>query len=218
MTEHGSNIELILLGIITCVIIYSLLTKAISRTVLTLPMIFTGLGLLASEPTKMLANPEVLNDTKRFLAEITLILVLFADASHVRFSELKQNYTLPLRMLVVGMPLSIIFGALIIMLLNPNAGMAMALLTAAVLTPTDAALGQTVVSSPQVPIRLRQTINVESGLNDGLALPFILLGCHLGFRISGCRRLVFFRSCTNHSGPPCGHCRWCERCQTIEFC
>lgn len=179
MTDHGSNIELILLGLIACVIVYSLLTKAISRTVVTLPMIFTGLGLLAAEPTKMLAEPEVLDATKRFLAEVTLIIVLFADASHVRFSELRQNYKLPLRMLVIGMPLSILLGTLIITVLNPGAGIAMALLTAALLTPTDAALGQTVVSSTQVPLKLRQTINVESGLNDGLALPFVLLGAIL---------------------------------------
>ncbi len=176
MMDHGVSIKLILLGLIACVIIYSLLTKAISRTILTLPMIFTGLGLLASEPTKMLAAPEVLDVTKRFLAEITLIIVLFADASHVRLSQLKQSYKLPLRMLVIGMPLSILFGTLIVTLLNPGGGLAMALLTAALLTPTDAALGQTVVSSSQVPLKLRQTINVESGLNDGLALPFVLLG------------------------------------------
>jgi NhaP-type Na+/H+ or K+/H+ antiporter len=82
-------------------------------------------------------------------------------------------------MLVVGLPLTIGLGMVVAYLLSPESGMAMALLTAAVLTPTDAALGQTVVSSEDVPEHLRQTINVESGLNDGLVLPFVLLGAIL---------------------------------------
>jgi NhaP-type Na+/H+ or K+/H+ antiporter len=172
------NFEVILLGILTCVIVYSLLTKAISRTVLTLPIIFMVLGYIASSPMNALASPEILHEFSRLLAEITLVLILFADASHVRFSKLKGSFHYPLRMLVIGMPLTIAFGTLVVYLISP-AGLAMALLTAAVLTPTDAALGQTVVSSPDVPVRLSQTINIESGLNDGLALPFILLGAIL---------------------------------------
>jgi NhaP-type Na+/H+ or K+/H+ antiporter len=77
---------------------------------------------------------------------------------------------------VIGLPLTIAFGTLVAYGLNPGSGIAMALLTAAVLTPTDAALGQTVLSSDAVPEDLRQTINVESGLNDGLVLPFVLVG------------------------------------------
>ena len=185
MSETGIHPEQILLGIFICFIAYSLFTKAISRTVFTLPMIFTAVGLAAAEPVSMMAAPQVLDETKRILAEITLILVLFADASHVRFSDLKKNYKLPLRMLVVGMPLSILLGVVVIFMLNPGAGLAMALLTAAVLTPTDAALGQTVVSSENVPLKLRQTINVESGLNDGLVLPFVLLGAILASGVAG---------------------------------
>jgi NhaP-type Na+/H+ or K+/H+ antiporter len=170
------NVELVFLGILGCVIVYSLLTKAISRTVLTLPIIFTLIGLAASNPIELLAPPEVLDQSKRLLAEITLVLVLFADASRVRFSQLKDNYPIPMRMLLIGMPLSIALGTVVVFWLSPQGGVAMALLTAAVLTPTDAALGQAVVSSPDVPAQLSQTINVESGLNDGLALPFVLLG------------------------------------------
>jgi NhaP-type Na+/H+ or K+/H+ antiporter len=178
MHHMGPNFEVILLGILACVIVYSLLTKAISRTVLTLPIIFMVLGYIASSPMNALASPEILHESSRLLAEITLVLILFADASHVRFSKLKGSFHYPLRMLVIGMPLTIAFGTLVVYLISP-AGLAMALLTAAVLTPTDAALGQTVVSSPHVPVRLSQTINIESGLNDGLALPFILMGAIL---------------------------------------
>jgi NhaP-type Na+/H+ or K+/H+ antiporter len=111
--------------------------------------------------------------------KITLVLVLFSDASHVQFSQLKQSWRLPARMLVIGLPLSIALGTLVTWLVSPEGGIAMALLTAAVLTPTDAALGQSVVTSANVPEKLSETINVESGLNDGLVLPFVLLGAIL---------------------------------------
>ncbi len=179
MEDHALYFEVILFGLIACVIVYSLLTKAVGRTILTLPIIFTGLGFAASEPLRTLAPAELLSGSSRLIAEITLIIILFADASHVRFSRLRQNFQLPLRMLIIGMPLSIAFGTFVVYWLNSSIGFAMPLLTTALLTPTDAALGQTVVSSPNVPAKLSQTINVESGLNDGLVLPFVLLGAIL---------------------------------------
>ncbi|MCB1449347.1 MAG: cation:proton antiporter [Nitratireductor sp.] len=175
---HWST-DTILLAILASVFLYSLLTNAITKTVITLPIIFMIVGYLCSRPIAALAEPQTLDVGKRLLAEITLVLVLFSDASHVRFKSLRQSFKLPLRMLVFGLPLTIGLGMSVAYLLNPESGLAMALLTAAVLTPTDAALGQTVVSSPDVPEPLRQTINVESGLNDGLVLPFVLFGAIL---------------------------------------
>ena len=159
--------------------LYSLFSKAVSRSILTLPILFVAFGFAISAPLGAALAPEFIDEAKRLVAEITLVLVLFSDASHIRFRRLAENWKLPMRMLVIGMPLTIALGSLVAYLLNPEAGLAMALLTAAVLTPTDAALGQSVVSSPDVPERLSQTINVESGLNDGLALPFVLFGAVL---------------------------------------
>ena len=155
---------------------YSLFSKAISRTVLTLPILFAALGFALSQPMAAAFAPDTLHNGKILLGQITLILVLFSDASHVRFAQLRESWRIPARMLIIGLPLTIGLGTLAVYFINPAAGLAMALLTAALLTPTDAALGQTVVSSPDVPARLSQTINVESGLNDGLVLPFILVG------------------------------------------
>lgn len=171
--------EIAALVVLASVVAYSLLSRAISRSVLTLPIIFTAIGLLLAAPLKSAVSPEVAHEGKRLLAEVTLVLLLFADASHVRLARLKQGFQLPLRMLTIGMPLSIGLGAAVVFGMAPENGLAIALLTAAVLTPTDAALGQSVVASPYVPDRLKQTINVESGLNDGLALPFVLLGAIL---------------------------------------
>jgi NhaP-type Na+/H+ or K+/H+ antiporter len=179
MESSHHNLELILLGILVCIFLYSLLTNAISKTILTLPIIFMVVGYFCARPIEALAEPELLDVGKRLLAEITLILVLFSDASHVRFKTLRMNFKVPLRMLAIGLPLTIGLGMLVAYLLNPESGLAMALLTAAVLTPTDAALGQTVVSSADVPEHLSETINVESGLNDGLVLPCVLFGAIL---------------------------------------
>ncbi|MEP4196913.1 MAG: cation:proton antiporter [Aliishimia sp.] len=176
--SHGS-LDLVLIGVLACIFAYSLLTNAIAKTIVTLPIIFMSVGYLVSHPLEMVAQPDVLDASKRLIAEITLVLVLFSDASHVRLSALRKNLGLPIRMLVVGLPLTMGLGVIIVYLINPESGLAMALLTAAVLTPTDAALGQTVVSSPDVPDKLSQTINVESGLNDGLVLPFVLFGAIL---------------------------------------
>ncbi|MEL6169955.1 MAG: sodium:proton antiporter [Pseudomonadota bacterium] len=178
MMDHGGwHPELVILIVLLGFIGYSMMSKAVGRTLLTLPIIFVLLGLALSGPVHSVGFADAsVHMAKRFLAEITLVLVLFADASHVRLSRLRSNFGLPLRMLAIGLPLTIALGTLVAFFLNPAAGLAMALLTAAVLTPTDAALGQAVVSKPDVPDRIGGTINVESGLNDGLVLPFVLVG------------------------------------------
>ncbi len=99
MESSHHNLELILLGILVCIFLYSLLTNAISKTILTLPIIFMVVGYLSARPIEALAEPELLDVGKRLLAEITLILVLFSDASHVRFKTLRMNFNVPLRML-----------------------------------------------------------------------------------------------------------------------
>ena len=164
---------------------YSLFSKAIDRSLLTLPILFTGLGLALSAPLQNALPGDVIHEGKKGLAEVTLILVLFSDASHVRFRKLVMDWQYPTRMLVIGLPLTIALGTAVAFWLNPTSGLAVALLTAAVLTPTDAALGQSVVNSPDVPDRLAQTINIESGLNDGLVLPFVLTGAILASAVGG---------------------------------
>ncbi|SNZ21460.1 cation:proton antiporter [Cohaesibacter gelatinilyticus] len=158
---------------------YSLFSKLITRSPLTLPMIFTGLGFALSDPLHTVLSEDIILEGTKSLAEVTLILVLFSDASRVRFRKLIMNWQYPARMLVIGVPLTIALGTTIVLWLNPEATFAVALLAAAVLTPTDAAIAQSVVTSPDVPDRLGQTINVESGLNDGLVLPFVLTGAML---------------------------------------
>ncbi len=144
---------------------------------LTEPMVAMMVGVvigavLGIEPVG-LEDPAVLT----FL-ELTLALVLFADAARIDVAQLRLGYAWPTRMLLIGMPLAILGGALAGWWLFDEVTIGIALLIGVILAPTDAALAEPVLESERLPIRVRQTLNIESGLNDGLALPalFIALG------------------------------------------
>ncbi|MGB5811887.1 MAG: sodium:proton antiporter, partial [Polyangiales bacterium] len=109
------------------------------------------------------------------LAELTLVFVLFGDAARIDWFALRHELGLPVRLLGIGMPLTIALGMLVGKVLLPELSWLEAAALSAVLAPTDAALGQAVVSNPDVPMRVRQALNVESGLNDGIALPAVLV-------------------------------------------
>ena len=136
------------------------------------PLLFAAFGLGLSQLG--LLQSDIEHQVLHLLAEVTLILVLFSDAAHIDLRQLKRDHNLPVRMLAIGLPLCIVLGAAVAMFVFPAFGFWEAALLAAILAPTDAALGQAVVSNERVPIRIRQTLNVESGLNDGLALPAVL--------------------------------------------
>lgn len=164
-----------LLIIVAVIAVYCLLSRKIEASIITLPMIFAGLGLILGQLGLNLVDPHIEREVVHTLAEITLILVLFADASRVKAKSLRLSSGIPLRMLLIGMPLTILLGTMIAHWVSPDQPWALAFLVAAILTPTDAALGQSVVTNKNVPDRIGQTINVESGLNDGLALPVVLI-------------------------------------------
>lgn len=109
------------------------------------------------------------------LAEVTLILVLFHDAATVRLNGLVRDYSVPLRLLAIGFPLAVLAAFGTAWALFPGLGLLGAGLLAAAITPTDAGLGAPTVLNPAVPVRVRRALNVESGLNDGLATPIVLL-------------------------------------------
>ena len=109
------------------------------------------------------------------MAEVTLVMVLFHDAATVQLSGLVRDYGLPLRLLAIGFPLALVATLGTALWLLPAVGVAGALLLAAAATPTDAGLGAPTVLNPSVPVRVRRALNVESGLNDGLATPLVLL-------------------------------------------
>jgi NhaP-type Na+/H+ or K+/H+ antiporter len=115
----------------------------------------------------------------RVLAEATLTLLLFADASAIRGNALRRDGVTIARLLLIGLPLTIALGTLGALALFPSISIGLALLIGASLAPTDAALGQPVVTNPSVPARIRRILNVESGLNDGIATPFVFFALAL---------------------------------------
>ncbi len=164
-----------ILAITLALIAYGLISRKIEGSILTGPILFSVFGLIAGPAAFGLIPLQISNEALHLLAEVTLILVLFSDAANIDLAQLRRDHNLPVRMLLVGMPLTIVLGTLVALLLFDGLGLWEAALLAAILAPTDAALGQAVVSNRLVPVRIRQALNVESGLNDGIALPFILL-------------------------------------------
>ena len=154
---------------------FALISRKIDGSMLTGPMLFAGFGLLVGPTGLGLVQLHVSNDALHILAEITLILVLFSDAAQIDLRQLRRDHNLPVRALLFGMPLSIGLGLAAAVMMFADLTLWEAALLAAILAPTDAALGQAVVSNLRVPVRIRQALNVESGLNDGLALPLVLI-------------------------------------------
>ena len=164
-----ATLAIIALGIL----LFGLVSNRLQMSVATPPMAFTGLGLLLGAFGLMQLNVE--SSLVEILVELTLVIVLFTDATRIDLMLLRRQYGLAIRLLGVGLPLTIAAGAGVGALLFPDFGFWEVAVLAAILAPTDAALGQAVVSDKRVPVRIRQTLNVESGLNDGLALPVVLL-------------------------------------------
>lgn len=142
---------------------------------MTAPLVFIAFGYLVGSGGLDIANLDAGHSAIHLVAEFTLILVLFTDAARIDIDRVRQDHNLPTRMLVIGLPLAIVAGTIIASQLFPSFSWWEAALLAALLAPTDAALGQSVISSTAVPARIRQAINIESGLNDGIALPAVLL-------------------------------------------
>ena len=158
-----------------CIVLYTALAVKLGRWSITMPMVFVAVGfLLGPGGTNLLPISPRAEGVKR-LTEVTLALLLFADASTLKLEEVRDDAALSARLLTIGLVLTIACGAVVALVLNPNEGLAFACLLGAILAPTDAALGLPIFNNPRVPVRIRRALNIESGLNDGIATPFVLL-------------------------------------------
>jgi sodium/hydrogen antiporter len=180
MNEH-LQIVMVCAGIVA----WALISRRMATTPLTLPMLFVGFGYALGASGFDLLDARINSSLLHGFAEITLVLVLFTDAAGVHLRSLKHRAAIPARMLLIGMPLTIALGTVVAHWVSPDAPLILAVLVAALLTPTDAALTQSVLSSDKMPSRIRQAINVESGLNDGLAVPVIILAAILSAQVTG---------------------------------
>jgi len=154
---------------------FAAVSRRVEGTWLTAPMFFTTAGLLVGVEALGLVDPSATGIQVKVLAEATLAVVLFSDASRIDLRALRGALGVPARLLGIGLPLTIAAGFATAAVLLPELAWPEALLLAIVLAPTDAALGQAVVTSPRLPVGIRQSLNVESGLNDGICVPLFLV-------------------------------------------
>ena len=149
------------------------ISRLLSGSPVTAAMLFVAVGLVAGPHALGGIDAESSSGIVRTLAEATLALVLFCDASRIDLRELRAEIAEPVRLLGIGLPLTIALGAVAAAFVFDQLSIEEAVILAIVLAPTDAALGQAVVTEPRVPARIRQGLNVESGLNDGICVPLL---------------------------------------------
>lgn len=168
MTESAfAVLALLVLG-------WAVVSGRLARWNITGPLVFTVAGYLLGNPAwgPLAIDADV--PSLHLLAELTLALVLFSDASKVDFSQLRRDLRVPERLLGIGLPLTVILGALAAAVLFGDFTWALAAFVGAALAPTDAALSEQVIDDERVPVRVRRALNVESGLNDGIVTPVVV--------------------------------------------
>ena len=154
---------------------FAAISGRVEGTSITAPMVFTGAGLVVGADALALVDPSATGEEVKLLAEATLAVVLFSDSSRIDLGVLREEIGIPARLLGIGLPLTIVLGFLLALPLLPDLAWPEALVLAVILAPTDAALGQAVVTFRSLPSSVRQSLNVESGLNDGICVPLFLV-------------------------------------------
>ena len=168
-------------------LVYSAVAGRIERSLISGPIVFTVVGFVLGPDGLGLLRINISGEGLRLLAELTLAMVLFTDAANADFAVVRRNLGLPERLLGVGLPLTILLGFLLARVVFPSIGILEMALLAAILAPTDAALGKPVVANQAVPSVMREALNLKSGLNDGICVPIvvILLELAVGTQIEG---------------------------------
>lgn len=157
------------------VFLYSITSGGLERTVINGAIVFTAFGLIFGPVGLGFLDLDVSHEGLRLLAELTLALVLFTDASNANFVTLRNVFRMPTRLLLFGLPLTILLGFVVGVFVFDGFSMLEIAILATLLAPTDAALGKAVVTDESVPTNIRESLNVESGLNDGICVPVLFV-------------------------------------------
>jgi len=168
-----------LLVVALAVLGYAAVSGLLARAPVSAAMVFVAIGMVIGSSGLGWIGGSVSADGLEFVTTATLVLVLFADAAALRVRLLEREAAVPLRLLGIGLPLTIVAGFVASLVLLPQLAAAEALLLAVILAPTDAALGQAVVTDERLPSRIRQGLNTESGLNDGICVPLLAVALAL---------------------------------------
>mgnify|MGYP001812794244 CR=1 FL=1 len=159
----------------TFIFLYSIISGGLEKTPVSGALVFTAFGLTVGPLGLDLLTMHVGTEGLSLLAELTLAVLLFADAANANLGALKQFSRIPVRLLLIGLPLTILFGFGIGVVLFGGLTLLEIAILATMLSPTDAALGKAVVTNEGVPTNIRESLNVESGLNDGICVPILFL-------------------------------------------
>lgn len=170
--EHGMSLEVVVV-LSASLVIWGIVNSRVERWNITAPMTFLVVGFLVANEPLSLIEVEIGGEGLRELAEIALAVVLFGDAARVKVRELFADAALPGRLLGIGLPLTMILGTVGAKLLFPDLSWWVCAVIGTAVAPTDAALGAAIIDDERVPSRIRRVLNVESGLNDGIATPFV---------------------------------------------
>jgi len=170
--SEASGIQVVAAGFATLAC-WGLVSDRLGRWNITAPIAFVAAGLVLANPPVSAIHVSLSSQSVRDVAEIALAVVLFSDASTVRVGALRRDYALAGRLLLIGLPLTIALGTVIAHTLVPGISWAVSAIIGTAVAPTDAALGAAIMSDRDIPSRLRRALNVESGLNDGIATPFV---------------------------------------------
>ena len=164
---------------VVIIIVWSAFSRPLDRRGITSAMVFVIAGFIVGTSALGWLDTSLESEAARRVTEVALVLLLFSDAARLDLRALRRELTLPSRLLLIGLPLTLLAGTGAGVLLFPGMALASVFLLSTMLCSTDAALGQKVVTDAAVPPRVRQTLDVESGLNDGLAVPFFLVALDL---------------------------------------
>jgi NhaP-type Na+/H+ or K+/H+ antiporter len=159
----------------TFVFLYSVTSGRLEKTLFNGAIVFTAFGLLLGPVGLDILNLDIDAEGLRTLAEMTLALVLFTDAANANLRELKHSFRIPQKLLLIGLPLTILLGFGAGVLVFDGLTLLEIAILATMLAPTDAALGKAVVTNEAVPSNIREGLNVESGLNDGICVPILFI-------------------------------------------
>lgn len=161
--------------IVAIIVVWGVVSRPLDRRGITSAIVFTVTGFLVGAKVLGLLDVPVESAAVQEVTEVALVLLLFSDATRLDLRALRHELGWPSRLLLIGLPLTLLAGTGVGVLVFPGMALASVFLLSTMLCPTDAALGQKVVTDPSVPDRIRQALDVEGGLNDGLAVPFFLV-------------------------------------------
>ena len=165
---------LIIFTVAFIILLYGFFSRSLENYNISGPMVFMFVGIALSPLIFNVAHLDIDDNIVKTVAEIALIIVLFSDSSTINIKKFKDQWKIPTRLLLIGLPLTIVFSTYAGTLFFPDESLISLLLVALILAPTDAALGKAVVVDKSIPLPIRSAINVESGLNDGIVFPLLI--------------------------------------------